>query len=153
MNEWVSLTIAFAALLVSVLVAWSNLRRQRRDERTAKVTAYFHHLGYYAQIARDDVEIGRAGYHLVIWNQGPAAARNVSLRIYDRTGQELPLLACSPEEFPLSVIDSSGRYPIPWVAPPEGNPRERQYQVTLTWTDENGHQRKELPLRRGRTGA
>lgn len=147
----VNLTIAFAALALSAAVAWSTFTQRRRTERSAHVTAYFHHLGYHAEVAVDGTPIGKAGYHLVIWNQGPAVARDIGLRIYDRSGHQLALLACPDDEFPLSAIDVAGRYPIPWISTQDRNPRERQYRVTLTWTDGNGTQHKDLPLRRGKT--
>lgn len=89
-----------------------------------------------------------AGYHLVVTNQGPAAARNVDVKVTDSDGRPLKLLDLGPDEFPLRVLDTNGRYPIPWIYEPFRR-HERRFEATVSWTDGAGPHQRRIPLRRG----
>ena len=97
------------------------------------------------------------GYNLVIWNQGPANARDVQFEVRRPGGQAVRLVSVEDDELPLARIDRGGKYPIQFAPDLEEffdfnhHPMIRRFDVLLRWTDDNGQQHKLVPLRRGQT--
>src|SRR4051812_37528215 len=143
-----SIAIAGAALAVSAMSAiWQYVYRRGHDRR-AHVGVSFHWLSDHAKVVLPGREPIAAGYHLVLTNRGPAAARNVDVLVRDADDIKLTLLDLQPEELPLSVLDAGGRYPIPWVIEPFTR-HARRFSAALSWDDDDGHQHRVVPLRRG----
>jgi hypothetical protein len=113
------------------------------------MTAYFQRNVVPAKVLLADGEMRLAGYHLVLWNRGPAQARQVGLRAYDASGEVLDLLDIAPDEFPLDALDAGARYPIPWAIADIKVQNRRRFSCTLEWTDPRGFRTTTLPLRRG----
>ena len=150
MADWVSVAIAFLALCIAAGVAIDNYQHRRRRAQQADVTVYFHWLSDLAPIELSSGEVIDTGYHLVLWNRGPAPAQNVDLEIFDPKGVPLRLLACDDDEFPIPLLESGVKYPIPWlVDAPAAAHRARRFHAKLTWTDDRGPRRRVIPLRRG----
>jgi hypothetical protein len=124
---------------------WHRVRR----ERAADVTVYFHWLVAYSKVRLENGEDREAGYNLVVWNQGPSAARNVAITIYDPAGNKRTWLIA---EFPLERLDPGARYPIPWVLDDDSQGKYRRFKVDIIWRDGNGARKETLPLRRGQIG-
>lgn len=148
MTEVWSLIVAVLAFVLSGYVAWVQLRERRR----ANLTAYFHRTREYAQVRLADETIVKAGYHVVLWNQGPAVAHDIEAEFRDIHGRALTLLDSADGEFPLKRLDSAVRYPIPWVVTPRVEGMRRATAV-LRWRDGSGSHSAEIPLRRGETSA
>ena len=140
--------IAGLALVFS-LATWLVQHRQRRSaERRADVTVFFHWLTSMARVVARDGRNLSAGYHLVLKNNGPAAARDVSITVRDTQGQVLRLVDVDPGELPLAVLDVNGRYPIPFLYEPFTR-HARRFEASVSWTDDDGHHERVIPLRRG----
>jgi hypothetical protein len=125
--------------------------------RTANVTAYFHWNRELSRVDLDGGETVRVGYNLVIWNQGPATAHEVTATVRAPNGDDVDLSTVEENEFPLPRLDATGRYPIQF-APAlsqfrSGDQRRvvRRFNVHLSWRDGNGHHQHLIPLRRGQT--
>lgn len=144
-----NLAIACAALALSITTAaiayWVNLKAAR----TADITAYFYRVDQFAKVRLPDGTTRDAGYHLIIWNRGPAPAQAVSLEMTRPGGESLAIVDVDSDEFPLSRLDSGGRYPIPWVLESKQLHAGRRFTAKLSWRDGNGAHSRELPLRRG----
>ncbi|MFK4544652.1 hypothetical protein RKD29_004248 [Streptomyces tendae] len=153
MTEWISTVIALCALGLSGVTAYTQHRNRKRDTLAARVTAYFHRTSEFAKIKLPDGTLRQAGYHLVIWNHGPAPAEHVELVIKDVEGNAVTLADCLAEEFPLERIDASGRYPIPWLPVADTHRGARRFTVVLRWRDGMGRQERVLPIRRGETNS
>jgi hypothetical protein len=147
-SDWLGVIIAGLALALSITTWALQYRRSATAERRADVTVFFHWLTSMARVEIPGHESVSAGYHLVISNRGPATAREVSLTLRDAQARTLELLDLHPDELPLSVLDVSGRYPIPFVYEPFSR-HARRFEATLTWTDARGPQSRIVPLRRG----
>lgn len=151
--DWASTMTAVAAalsLFLSITVAVSQHRFQTRSNKTASVTAYFHRTKDWTHVTLNDGTEAKAGYHLVLWNQGPASAEDLELLVCDGRGTHLTLVDSPAEEFPLKRLDAGGRYPIPWIVEPR-RPGIRRVIATLRWQDGRGPQERQIPLRRGET--
>lgn len=149
MSDGVSAAIATLALLFSVVTWYVQRRYRTRTERQARVTVSFHWLTELATVVIPGRQPLQAGYHLVVANAGPAAARNVDLAVVDASGQRLVLLDLGPDELPLAVLDADGRYPIPWLYEPFVR-HARRFTATISWDDDTGkRQERTVPLRRG----
>lgn len=158
MADWVNTIIAGAALAVSVVTAGISFLRNRRHSRTANVTAYFHWNQEKSRVDLPDRTI-KVGYNLVIWNQGPATARDLDIEVRRPNGGAPVRLASVEEgEFPLSRLDSGVRYPLQFAPDmPEfyeysKYPTPRRFDLIIRWTDDNGRHERLIPLRRGKTG-
>ncbi|MFJ3924419.1 hypothetical protein [Streptomyces sp. NPDC090022] len=152
MNAWIGTVIALAALVLSAITAYVQHRNRKREVLEAQVTAYFHRTSDFAKIKLPDGSIRQAGYHLVIWNHGPAPAERVGIVVKDTEGGGVVELADSPpEEFPIARLDKDGRYPVPWLPVASAHRGARRFTVHLSWHDGNGEQERLLPLRRGQT--
>jgi hypothetical protein len=156
MSDWLSTIVATFALLISILTAAATFFESRRTSRTADLTAYFHRNLPAARVDLPDRRI-KAGYNLVIWNQGPATASKVDFDVR-RPGQgPAPLATIEPGELPVARIDGGGKYPVQFVPDlaefydQENNPLLRRFDVVLRWEDGNGRHEKLIPLRRGQT--
>jgi hypothetical protein len=149
--DWLGALFAGAALVLSALVAHDSYRSRGRASRTANVTAYFHRVSEFARVVATDGTSWRAGYHLVVWNQGPSAATGIRVDIRDAKGDPVPLADFAPDELPLPRLDPAGRYPIPWLPTGEEQRAQRRFEVTVTWSDGNGTHEHVVPLRRGQT--
>lgn len=151
-----TLALSGLAILVSAGTAVSVALGARRAAKRAQVTAYFHWLTASARVTLPSGGYTQTGYHLVLRNRGPADAREVTVSVAGTDGAKLPLIAVGRDEFPLSVLDSGGRYPIPFALAGdvhEGPSGYRRFMVTLTWRD--GRRKlncRRIPLRRGQTG-
>ncbi|MFD7403359.1 hypothetical protein ACFV7R_11935 [Streptomyces sp. NPDC059866] len=153
MSEWISTVIALSALGLSAVTAYTQHRNRKKEILAARVTAYFHRTSEFAKIKLPDGTLRQAGYHLVIWNHGPAPAENVELEVKDREGVGVTLADCPDDEFPLERIDASGRYPVPWLPTADAHRGARRFTVVLRWQDGNGRQERVLPIRRGETNS
>ncbi|MFC8221760.1 hypothetical protein ACFUTY_26745 [Streptomyces sp. NPDC057362] len=153
MTEWFSMVIALCALGLSAVTAYIQHRTRKKEIFTARVTAYFHRTSEFAKVRLPDGTLRQAGYHLVIWNQGPATADSVELLVKDPAGDTVALADCSDNEFPLARLDVSGRYPIPWLPTTDKHRGARRFTVVLRWQDRNGKHERVLPLRRGETNS
>lgn len=151
MSDWIGTAIALCALGLSGLTAWFQHRNRRRETLAAQVTAYFHRTSDFAKIRLPDGSLRQAGYHLVIWNHGPAPAEHVELVINDIEGGTVELADCPEGEFPLARLDAAGRYPVPWLPVHDVHRGSRRFTVHLRWRDGNGKQERVLPVRRGET--
>ena len=147
-SEWVTSSIALAALLLSAATAYATWRWRVVDRRAAALTAYFHRNSEMAQVYVGGETLA-VGYNLVVWNQGPGRAANVSFGAVNVNGDELRLLELQDGELPLSVLDPGARYPIPWLVEPRE--RGRHFRCRIDWTDGNGSHTVVVPLRRGET--
>ncbi|MBE1551855.1 hypothetical protein GGC64_005942 [Mycobacterium sp. OAS707] len=147
--------IAFAALLVSLVTAAATWWMSRVKAKRAHVSAEFHWLREYAYITLPSGEESRVGYHLVLTNDGPHCATNVNVKVYPggraSDWKELVLTDVTPDELPLSVLDSGGRYPIPWALGKDGMEcrNMRRFEIELEWYDGHGKQTRRIPLRKG----
>jgi hypothetical protein len=148
MSQWLGVVIAALALVLSAATWFSQYRRRVLAERRADVTVSFHWLTESAEVYIPDRDPLMAGYHLVLANRGPAAARCVRLTLKDSNGQRLKLLDVAPDEFPLRTLDSDGQYPIPWLYEPFTR-HARRFEATVGWTDDAGSHLRTVPLRRG----
>lgn len=153
MSEWISTVIALCALGVSAVTAYAQHRSRKQEILAARVTAYFHRTSEFAKVKLPDGTLRQAGYHLVIWNHGPASAENVELEVKDTEGGAVTLADCLDGEFPLERIDASGRYPIPWLPVADTHRGARRFSVVLRWRDGIGRQERVLPIRRGETNS
>ncbi|MGW4803515.1 hypothetical protein [Kitasatospora sp. NPDC004272] len=151
MNAWLGTVIALAALLLSAVTAYRQHRLRGRQERAAEVTAYFHRTAEFAKVKLPDETVREAGYHLVVWNRGPAPATAVRVELAAADGDPVQLADLAPDEFPLARIDRDGRYPLPWLPVGTVHRGERRFTVRLRWEDGNGPQERLLPLRKGQT--
>jgi hypothetical protein len=88
-------------------------------------------------------------YNLVLWNRGPASAKDISLRARSPSGDELRLLDLAEVEFPLSRLDAGARYPIPWLL--SEHQSGRLFICDLSWIDGSGPRSSSTLLRRGET--
>jgi hypothetical protein len=157
MTDWFAIIVAAIALLVSVATAVEAYIHRRRETRTANVTAYFH---WNRELSRVDLADGKSfgvGYNLVIWNQGPASAHEVTATVVTPDGDDVDLATVEAEEFPLPRLDATGRYPIQFAPTSsrfrsaDNRPVLRRFNVHLSWRDGNGHHQHMIPLRRGQT--
>jgi hypothetical protein len=155
--DWIAIIIAGIALLVSVMTAADAYLHRRRESRSANLTAYFH---WNRELSRVDLANGHTfgvGYNLVIWNQGPATAHEISAIIHTPDGEVVELATMETGEFPLRRIDATGRYPIQFAPTSQrfrsgdDRPVVRRFTVKLSWRDGNGHHEHLIPLRRGQT--
>jgi hypothetical protein len=95
------------------------------------------------------------GYNLVIWNQGPAPARDVHVEVRLARGEAVRLASLEEDELPLARIDSAGKYPVQFAPDldeffeADNHPIVRRFDILLRWTDGNGRHEKLVPLRRG----
>ncbi|BAJ26905.1 MULTISPECIES: hypothetical protein [Kitasatospora] len=151
MNAWLGTVIALAALALSAATAYQQHRSRGRESRAAEVTAYFHRTAEFARVKLPDGTIREAGYHLVIWNRGPAPATAVRIELAAAEGDPVELADLGPDEFPLPRIDRDGRYPLPWLPTGADHRGDRRFTVRLHWQDGNGPQERLLPLRKGQT--
>jgi hypothetical protein len=125
----------------------------------ADVTAYFQWLLSKASVLLRSGDTISVGYHLVLANRGPHRAEKVNVKVYlsgqPVNRQEVVLADVVPGELPLEVLDSAGRYPIPWALGESGLEfvDERRFDVELKWVDANGSQARRVPLRRGNIGS
>jgi hypothetical protein len=148
--NWANFGIAVAALAVSAWTATTNHIRRYREIRHAEVTVYFTWLTKAATVrpaAGGDEH--RAWYHVVICNRGPAIAQQVDLKVLDSRGKEVVFVDSPKGEFPLKRLDAGARYPIPWALGDGSQEKARRFEAKVSWTDGNGRQTRELPLRRG----
>jgi hypothetical protein len=150
-SDW----IALAALLVSVATAVLTVSWRLISLRRADVTAFLHWLPARTYIQTDSGEVS-VGYHLILWNRGPARARKVSVRVAFMDGarpEALRLTDVREGELPLPQLDAGARYPIPWALGSDGLARadERRFILTLSWTDSRPRTLS-LPIRRGNVG-
>ena len=148
MSDWLGVLIAGLAFALSGTTWFTQHRRQVLAERRADVTVSFHWLTSKAQVTLPGRDPLTAGYHLVLANRGPAAARSLSLELRDSTSHELTLLDLEPDELPLRVLDANSQYPIPFLYEPFTR-HARRFEATLTWTDGQGGHERVIPLRRG----
>jgi hypothetical protein len=156
MSDWISTTIAGIALVVSVVTAVAAQLRNRRESRTANLTAYFH---WNREKSRVDLPTHKihVGYNLVIWNQGPATASRIDLEIRRPAFGPVHLASIDDDEFPLPRIDRGGKYPVqfapdlPEFLDADNHRMVRRFDVLLRWEDGNGRQERLIPLRRGQT--
>jgi hypothetical protein len=148
-SDWANVSVASAAFVISAATAWTSYRHRQEDVRRADVTVYFHWLTEFAEIKLADGTELPAGYHVVIWNRGPASAEDVGLIVRDDVGHELTFLDVASGEFPLKRMDSGGKYPIPWLLSDKAAQDRRRFNAELTWKDGNGPQHHSVPLRRG----
>lgn len=151
-SDW----IALSALIVSVATAIFTLSWRWISLRRADVTAFLHWLPARAYIQVDGSEVS-VGYHLIVWNRGPARARLVDVEVHFNDGEKpevLRLTDIADGEFPLEQLDPGARYPIPWALGEDGLARadERRFVLTLTWTDSR-RRRLRVPIRRGNVGS
>ncbi|MFD3945477.1 hypothetical protein [Streptomyces sp. NPDC058579] len=151
MNAWIGTVIALCALVLSGITAYVQHRARKRETLGAEVTAYFHRTSDFAKIKLADGTVRQAGYHLVIWNQGPAPARAVHVQVKDVDGGVVELADSPADEFPLVRLDKGARYPVPWLPMSDAHRGSRRFAVHLRWTDGNGAQERMLPMRRGQT--
>ncbi|MFD5329096.1 hypothetical protein [Streptomyces sp. NPDC127092] len=151
MNAWIGTVIALCALVLSAVTAYAQHRARTRETLGAEVTAYFHRTSDFAKIKLADGSIRRAGYHLVIWNQGPASAEQVHVSVEDVAGGVVELADSPADEFPLLRLDRGARYPVPWLPLADAHRGNRRFVVQMRWQDGNGTQERVLPLRRGET--
>jgi hypothetical protein len=147
-NDWIGVLIAGLAFALSAATWFLQYRRQVLAERRADVTVSFHWLTNMARVEISGRAPLTAGYHLVLSNRGPAAARSVSLTLKDSGGRMLTLLDLERDELPLPVLDANGRYPIPFLYEPFTR-HARRFEASLTWTDGDGRHERVVPLRRG----
>lgn len=148
MSDWISVAIGGLALVLSGYTWFVSHRRQVRAGRRADVTVAFHWLPVRAHVRVPGRGDYLAGYHLVFRNRGPAAAYDIDVHLTDSEGRSLTLLDVSPDELPLSVLDTDGQYPIPWIYEPFTQ-HARRFEALLSWRDDAGHQQRRVPLRRG----
>ncbi|GGM90631.1 hypothetical protein ACFFX1_37305 [Dactylosporangium sucinum] len=155
MSNWVSAVIAGLALAVATATFVAARLEKRQESRTARLTAYFHWNREKSRVDLPDRKI-HVGYNLVIWNQGPAMARDIRLEVRrPRDSKIINLASVDEDEFPLSIIDRDGRYPVQFAPELEEffnsneHPIVRRFEVTLRWTDGRGEQERIVPLRRG----
>lgn len=98
-----------------------------------------------------------AGYNVVLENRGPARAREVTLDVYARCGEEpqrLDLVDVYADEFPIRQLDAGARYPIRFVDRSQAWRTERWFEARLTWRDgRRGLQERKIAIRRGQTAA
>jgi hypothetical protein len=147
--------IALGALVVSAATAGYAWHQGRTAARRADVTAFLNWLPARAYINVGGSEVS-VGYHLVLWNRGPARARDVDVVVRSpgtAAGADLRLTDIRPDELPLSHLDAGARYPIPWALGADGLAMkdERRFVIHLSWTDSR-RQVVEIPVRRGNTG-
>ncbi|RJS47416.1 hypothetical protein [Nocardioides cavernaquae] len=152
-SDW----IALSALIVSVGTAIFTLSWRWISLRRADVTAFLHWLPARAYISVDGCDDVSVGYHLVLWNRGPARARLVDVEVHFMDGEEaetLRLTDVAPGELPLAQLDPGARYPIPWALGEDGLARsdERRFVLTLSWTDSRSRS-VQVPIRRGNVGS
>lgn len=150
-NAWLGTVIALAALALSATTAYQQYRSRRRENRAAEVTAYFHRTERFARVKLPDGTVREAGYHLVLWNRGPAPATAVRVELAAADGSPVELADLGADEFPLARIDRDGRYPLPWLPVGDEHRGARRFAVRLRWQDDNGPQERLLPLRKGQT--
>lgn len=148
-NEIIAAGISGAALIISAITAFLTWRWRITDRRRADVTVYFQRNDVPAKVLLPSGEMRAAGYHLVLWNRGPAIANKINFRAFDTKGCELTLLDVSEEELPLERLDSSVRYPIPWALEDIKKQNERRFKCELSWRDRVGSHIVVVPLRRG----
>lgn len=151
-SDW----IALSALLVSVATAVLTLSWRLISLRRADVTAFLRWLPARTYIQTGSGEVS-VGYHLVLWNRGPARARRVSVKVQFMDGdrpETLRLTDLGEGELPLAQLDPGARYPIPWALGADGLARaeDRRFVLTLTWTDSR-QRTLQLPIRRGNVGS
>jgi hypothetical protein len=147
--NWASVIVSVFALAVSGLTAYLSWRWRVIDQRRADLTAYFHRNSETAKVTLKPGDLRLVGYNLVLWNRGPAPARTINFHIYRGDGAELSILGIEDNEFPLPILSSNARYPIPWIL----SKRElgRRFRCDISWIDGSGAQFVSLPLRRGET--
>ena len=150
-SDW----IALAALLVSVATAVLTMSWRLVSLRRADVTAFLHWLPARTYIETDGGEVS-VGYHLILWNRGPARAKRVNVKVQFMDGdrpEALRLTDVREGELPLERLDPGARYPIPWALGADGLARaeERRFVLTLSWTDSTSRTLR-LPIRRGNVG-
>lgn len=151
-SNWISLS----ALLVSLGTAGVAFWQRRVSQRRADVSAFLHWLPAKAHI-RVGVDEVSVGYHLVIWNRGPARASDLDVKVHFMDGmaeEHLRLTDVADGEFPLAHLDPGARYPIPWALGDDGLARkdERRLVLSLSWNDSSHHALR-IPLRRGNVGS
>lgn len=151
MTDWIGTSIALCALGLSAVTAYMQHRNRREEILAARVTVYFHRTSDFAKVKLPDGTLRQAGYHLVIWNHGPATAENVRFEVTDTSGGRVVLADSPDDEFPLGRLDVAGRYPIPWLPVADAHRGARRFTVRLRWRDGNGEQEHVLPVRRGET--
>jgi hypothetical protein len=110
--NWLATAIAALALVVSMATAIETYLYRRRQLHGAQVTAYFHWNQELSRVDLPNGETIRVGYNLVLWNQGPATARDVRVEVRTPSGDAVQLAALEANEFPLRRLDAGGRYPI-----------------------------------------
>lgn len=154
MSSWLGVIIAGLALAISGITFVMTHQDQRRESQTARLTAYFHWNREKSRVDLPDRTI-HVGYNLVVWNQGPAAARHIHLEVRRPGGEPVRLASVDADEFPLSLIDRDGRYPVQFAPDLEAffnskdHPMIRRFEIRLRWTDGRGEREKIVPLRRG----
>lgn len=148
MSEVLSLLFAGLAVAVSIYTLYVQRSAEGAANKRAHVTVYFHWLTARATVLLSDESEVQAGYHLVIHNRGPAAAREVDVEVFDTDGQKLRLLDLAKGELPLGLLDAGIRYPIPWIVEPFER-HARRFQARVSWIDDEGPHERSIPLRRG----
>lgn len=149
--------IALISLLVSVATVADGYLRRQREEKSADVGARFVWLRTYTKVKRSDGVVKEVGYNLVLRNDGPARADDVTIEIWSLHRDELGrrqerLLDVAPDEFPLR-LDPGVLYPIPFELEREYSPKPRRYVIALHWRDGAGEHVREVTLRRGQTSS
>ncbi|MDQ2849754.1 MAG: hypothetical protein M3Y49_03300 [Actinomycetota bacterium] len=129
--------ISGLALSLSGYTWLAQHRRQVLAERQADVSVAFHWLSTRAHVTIPGHGDFDAGYHLVLTNKGPAAARDLDVQLTDSDDHPLKLLDLVPGELPLVILDNDGRYPIPWIYEPFSR-HARRFEAMVSWTDNAG---------------
>jgi hypothetical protein len=150
-SDWIALAALVVSLATASLTWWERWASRRR----ADVTAFLHWLPAKAAVAVGGSTVS-VGYHLVLWNRGPARAADVSVEIQQfgsGTGQAVELTDAQEGELPLSGLEPGARYPIPWALGRDGLQfaHERRFEAVLTWSDSR-RRTLHIPLRRGNVG-
>lgn len=120
-----------------------------RDIGRAEMTVYFHRNSEMAKVVVGG-EVRLAGYNVVLWNQGPAAAAEVSFRAF------LTVAAIRCTWWTLTKMSYRSRgWRLELAIPSPGCWRPRSldaiFNARCPGADRNGRHSIMLPLRRGET--
>jgi hypothetical protein len=140
-----SLVVAICALLAALYVGLRQVGMQkhmtkieearRQEEVTSKQEA-----DVTAGFERYDVQ----GYRFVLYNRGPAQARDVSFEMEEHpAGGHAPALLTQGHSFQLALLDPDQRYQIPCAV---AMGTAQAVQVDLRWHDGTGQREKQLTL-------
>lgn len=144
----ISIVISAISMSVALGTFTRTWLRETRVTRRADVTAYLHRTSDFAKVRLPSGEERRAGYHLVLANRGPAAARDLRLSIANAHSHPVSLLDVANDEFPLE-LDAAAEYPIPLLLSDGSESSQRRYHIKLTWRDNSGDREHTIWLRRG----